>query len=339
MTISALRFPVAAVGAAAIASFAAYSPIDANAAVHRHAAHALHHPAARHALRGGRHYALHHGRHYGLHYGYGGYPYGSPAPGAAVAGGIIGGLLGLGAAAAAGPYDCGYGDYYSCPDYGYGYYGPDYGYYDYGYPGPIYGFGYGGGYGGPYYGYGYRHGGGRFGYNGGAFHGGAGHFGGLGGARSGGLGGGHFGGLGGATSAAWAALTSAGWAAPTSAAWAGILEEWAGTSEEAACISGTDRAAAYRRHSLRPVARSANRMHEAARQVCSGDGLQPPAANCVIEARSSGWRGAPVFRAPRGRCALGLTPLSAAARPHSPGREGETASTESSRPSARCCLD
>ena len=67
-----------------------------------------------------------------LRYGYG------YNPGAAAAAGVIGGILGLGVAAAY-PYSCDYGHYGypygACADYGY--YGPYYGDYGfgYGYPG------------------------------------------------------------------------------------------------------------------------------------------------------------------------------------------------------------
>src|SRR5271170_5228399 len=135
MTHGALRISAIALGAAAFVSLSPLPEASAATAVH-HPAHAVHaraaHAYGRVAHAHGRHYVSRNGHRYA--YGYGGYN-----PGAAVAAGVLGGVL------AGYPYDCGgysYGpDYGSCDDYGYG---SGYPYYGYGYGG--YG-GYGGGYG------------------------------------------------------------------------------------------------------------------------------------------------------------------------------------------------
>jgi hypothetical protein len=195
---SSFRLATLALGAAALIGAPVLAPADAATVVHhpahyRHTAHAFGHRTARRTL-------------HGHVYGYNGY-----SPGAAAAAGVIGSILGLGAAGAY-PYSCDYGSYGypygSCSDYGdYGPYYGDYGF-GYGYPG-YYGYG---GYGG--YGYGRRYGfngghgfygggnhiAGGFGHVGGFGGGGFGHVGGFGGGgfgHMGGFGGGHVGGFGG----------------------------------------------------------------------------------------------------------------------------------------------
>src|SRR5271166_4563719 len=118
MTLTSLRVPSVALGAAALSLAAAAVPATAQAAVHHYSRAAIHHTVPHH-----------HAARRVVHRGY------AYQPGAAVAAGIVSGL-------AEAAIDCGYG-YPSayCPSYGY--YGPGYAYgYDYGYPG--YGYGYGG---------------------------------------------------------------------------------------------------------------------------------------------------------------------------------------------------
>ena len=115
MTHGALRVSAIALGAAALVSLSPLSAASAATVVH-HPAHAVHgragHAYGRVAHAHGHHYVWRNGHRYAYGYGYN--------PGAAVAAGVIGGILG---AAAGYPYDC--GGYYYGPTYGScsGYYG------------------------------------------------------------------------------------------------------------------------------------------------------------------------------------------------------------------------
>jgi hypothetical protein len=178
-TAVALVSPLAAANAATVTHH--YGP-----ATHSRVAHGVHGYVARSHV-GHRRYVWRNGHRYAYGYGYN--------PGAAVAAGVLGGVIG----AAGYPYCGDYGPYGdSCDDYGWGYGYPDYGYGGYGYgwgggPGFVgagrYGHGFGNGF--AVHGGGAHFAGGNFGHMGGF---GGGHMGGFGG---GGFGGGHMGGFGG----------------------------------------------------------------------------------------------------------------------------------------------
>jgi hypothetical protein len=173
MTLGAFRVSAVALGASALALLSPLAAANAATVAHpyQHPAHSrvVHgaHGYVAHSRTGARHYVWRNGHRYV--YGY--------DPGAAVAAGVVGGVLG----AAANPYACeyDYGPYGGCDygDYGWGGYAPYYG-----------GFGFAPGFYGGNFGHGFHGGGAHF------ANGNFGHMGFGGGGHMGGFGGGHFGG-------------------------------------------------------------------------------------------------------------------------------------------------